>query len=211
MQTALDDNRREAYRYYPSPVMEPMLSIVHDGARSRADSVLDINMRGVRVSFEPERAPRVRAGEEVGVSIQAPGLDGCADFGARVVFSAGQEGKQVLALVFTSRPDVADRADRYFFSMFNRRQAERSEDAAAIDAELLPARADGERISIRVVNHSAGGIGFVVDPEVDAIIRGSEAIDIAIRTRDDAREVTARVLHRASRAGTVYYGCTFAG
>ena len=56
------------------------------------------------------------------------------------------------------------------------------------------------------------GIGFVVDASVDDLLRGRDALNLVLRSRDDEppRTLTARVLHRATRSGSVYYGCTFA-
>ncbi len=82
-----NNNRRELYRCEPAPVWAPILSVLHQGQRIAADRVIDVNLRGVRVSFATTRLATLPVGEVITASIQAPGLDGCADLSGRVVFS----------------------------------------------------------------------------------------------------------------------------
>jgi hypothetical protein len=207
-------NRRRAYRYAPPQVMAPVLSITHDGTRTRVDSVIDINLRGARVAFDGAEVHNFNSGQEVTVTLQAPGLDGSVDIGARVVFSAKQGQRHVIALVFISEPDLADRADGNFFSIFNRREDQRAASVAAITAMLMANRAASDDITgfeVKVINHSSKGIGFTVDETLDNLIRGREAVDLRIQTDsdEDASQHTARILHRVTRSDTIYYGCMF--
>ena len=126
-------NRREAYRFSPPPVLTPRLAIINDGQRVFAERIKDINSRGARIEFPLDRAPSLLPGSEVTVSGFAPGLDGCVDIPARVVFSAvrettGSSAWVVVGLLFKTLPDVADRADGAFFEVFNRRAAPRAHD-----------------------------------------------------------------------------------
>jgi len=127
-------NRRETYRYSPPPVLTPRLAVINDGQRVFAERIKDINSRGARIEFPLDLAPSLRPGSEVTVSGFAPGLDGCVDIPARVVFSAvketaGSSSRVVVGLLFKTLPDVADRADGAFFEVFNRRATRRAQDA----------------------------------------------------------------------------------
>ena len=207
-------NRRQAYRYAPPPVMAPVLSIIHGGTRTRVDSVIDINLRGARVAFDGAEMHNFSSGQEVTVTLQAPGLDGSVEIDARIVFSAKQGQRHIIALVFISEPDLADRTDSNFFSVFNRREDQRAASVAAISAVLMANREASDEIAgfeVKVINHSSKGIGFTVDQTLDDLIRGREAVDLRIQTdgSEDVQQLSARILHRVTRSDTIYYGCMF--
>lgn len=194
--------------------MEPVLSIIYGGSRRHVDSVIDINLRGARVAFDGAEVHNFSSGEEVTVTLQAPGLDGAVDIDARIVFSAKQGHRHIIALVFISKPDLADRADANFFSILNRREDQRASSVAAITAMLMASREASDEITgfeVKVLNHSSKGIGFTVDQALDNLIRGREAVDLRIQTDsdEDASQHTARILHRVTRSDTIYYGCIF--
>ncbi|MCZ6774425.1 MAG: hypothetical protein O7G83_20900 [Proteobacteria bacterium] len=204
----IDSNRRERYRLEPSPVLEPILSIIHDGRRVTADTVIDVNLSGARVAFEGSITLNIVPGENVTASVQAPGLDGCADIPARIIFSAIKASRHVVALVFTQTPDLSDRATSDFFSVFNRRADLReaaSEPESAASATLV-----GEaRVDLKVLNHSTRGIGFIVDEQTDALLRERQSLALAIQLpqQHDPVAVSVRICHRAALTDTVYYGC----
>lgn len=214
MDSAASTDRRQAYRYSPPPIMEPIVTVIDRGSRARAHSVVDINLRGARLAFKGEDAPHLAAGQTVTIAMQAPGLDGAVDIKARVVFSAKQDHRHVVAVVFTNLPDIDDRVDAAFFSVFNRRQDERPDCGMRINAVVLADNSDDSEptgFEIRVVNHTNKGMGFVVNRALDRLINGRDAIELAIQTQDrpEPRHVSARILHRAMRTDTVYYGCIF--
>ncbi len=207
------DDRRQAYRCEPSQLMAPVLSIIHNGRRLQAERVIDVTLRGARVEFASAAGAAITSGAAITVTLMAPGLDGCADVAARVVFSASRGQRHVVAMVFVDEPDVADRCDSAFFSVFNRRSTQRSDGVTAISAMLLPGDDQpAEPIELKVINHSSGGIGFLVDAALDELIRGRDALDIAVHSDDagEPRHRTARVLHRATNANAIYYGCMYA-
>lgn len=214
MEAAIQDNRRQAYRYAPPLVMEPIFTLIRDGERTRAQSVVDINVRGARVCFPNAAAPKIHPGDEVVASVQAPGLDGCVDFPARVVFSAEQDAQRLIALMFRQVPDIDDRVDANFFSVFNRRQDERPDSGIRVNA-VVHATADADNeptgFEIRVVNHTSKGIAFVVNKALDRLIEKRDTVDLSIQTAEqtEPQRVSARVLHRAVRAEAIYYGCMF--
>lgn len=210
-----NNNRRQAYRCEPSPVLEPIFSLFWNDRRVSARRVIDVNMRGARVEFRSVDIPQLKPGSELTATIQAPGLDGWLDIDARVVFNAARGEHTVLALVFPHTPDVADRSDAAFFSVFNRRQERRDERADDLEATLSREQFEElkeDEVPLRVVNHSSGGIGFVVDESMDHLLRGRDALSVTLRMTktEPPRTLTAKVLHRATRSGHVYYGCTFA-
>ncbi|MCB1747391.1 MAG: PilZ domain-containing protein [Gammaproteobacteria bacterium] len=211
--TATHDNRRRAYRYSPSLLMEPQLHVVHAGGRVPAIDVLDINARGARLRFTLSRRPELRPGEDVRVVAQSPGLDGLVDIPARVVFSDVRDNRLVAGLVFDDLPDVGERADGVFFSVFNRRAAERAErDAQALVARLV-APATTASAELEVVNRSEHGLGLLIDPALDVELREVDRVELDLARRGqpgDAR-VTAEIRHRVRRAGAVYYGCRVFG
>ena len=124
-ESPVDENRREAYRLEPAPVMQPIMHIIFDGQRVMADSVVNATQGGTRLEFEGAKLANLVPGQTVTASVQAPGLDGCADIPSRVVFSAFRGGRQIVGLVFTEKPDLSDRATSAFFSVFNRRELRR--------------------------------------------------------------------------------------
>lgn len=210
------ENRRRAYRYEPPPVLEPLVNVLHQGRRNQVVRVIDINMRGARFALDNVSSAHLTPGLEITVSIQAPGLDGVVNVPARIVFNANQNEQTVLAVVFEMVPDVDDRVDGHFFNIFNRRQEQRRDQVNAVSAVILASgnsAADSTGFEVEVVNHSTHGIGFVVNSSVDQWIRGRDALNLAIQVGDTetSRQLTAKVLHRATRDDHVYYGCVFAG
>ncbi len=208
------DDRRRCYREQPDQVMEPILNLIHDGSRTLVEDVVDINLRGTRVAFERNRAPRLSPGQDLTASIQAPGLDGCLNISSRVVFNASQGERQLIALVFTELPDITDRTDASFFSVFNRRRNEREAEPPALTAVLLgdaPEDTDCTGIQLNILNHSTKGIAFVVDEQLDSLIRSRENIELAIEAGDGtpARRERARIARRVIRGDEIFYGCMF--
>ncbi|MGE0485999.1 MAG: PilZ domain-containing protein [Gammaproteobacteria bacterium] len=203
-------DRRLTYRYTPTLLLEPQVHVVHGDTRLPAIDVVDITARGARLGFALSRRPAFRPGEDVRVVAQAPGLDGPVDIPARVVFCATADERVVAGLVFDLLPDVGERADGVFFSVFNRRMATRTGRAAAtVIARLtVPVLAD----PLEVINHSARGIGFLVDGALDRQLRDLDQVELALSLPGDTapHPVTAEIRHRACRSDTVYYGCRFA-
>ncbi len=215
MEHSQEQNRRRAYRYQPEPVMEPIFSILHGDQRCKAERVIDINARGARVAVNEQDKINLAADARLRASIMAPGLDGCVDIEARVVFNAINSGQQLLALAFDMVPDVADRIDPAFFRVFNRRGDMRSSDESSISAVLVTddeAEEPEHGLMLNVVNHSDRGIGFMVDEHADIHVRGRKALRLTIASKSTGgpHQLTAHVQHRATRAGAVYYGCSFA-
>jgi len=205
-------NRRLMYRLEPPPVWAPILSIIVDGRRVRAATVIDVNLRGVRIALPQDDTLKLERGLTVTASIQAPGLDGCADIRGRVVFTADSGERRVVAVAFLDEPDLSDRTTADFFSVFNRRQEMRQAPAAGEVVEALVLDAAGQPdgvIDLTVLNQSAAGIGFVVDATTDAYMRDCAAVAISLAVPAEERETRAAHLrHRSSREDAVYYGCT---
>ena len=215
MEHSQQDNRRELYRCEPESVMEPVLDVIHEQQTRRAARVIDINARGARIALAEGDGLNLVQGSPIHVTIMAPGLDGRASIEARVVFSASKAGEHLLALAFIDVPDVSDRSEPTFFSVFNRRSDRRSADESSISAVLITDEGKEEPehgLLLNVVNHSDRGIGFVVNANVDDLIRGRDSLSLTIASRSNTqpRVLTARVQHRATRAGEIYYGCSFA-
>lgn len=209
---APDDNadRRSAYRYSPPRLLEPQINLIHAGGRVPVVEVFDINAYGARLGFTVSRRTELRPGIDVQVAAQAPGLDGVVDIAARVVFSVVRAQRLAVGLVFAPLPDVGERADGVFFSIFNRRADERAEQA--FEARLT-APVEDPAHRLQVLNHSGRGIGFVVEPGLDRLLRERSHVELEMTlpgSRGD-RRVTAEVRHRADLADTVYYGCRLAG
>jgi hypothetical protein len=203
-------DRRRAYRYSPPLLMEPQLHVVHDGDRLPVIDVLDINARGARLCFALSRRARFTVGGEVRVVAQAPGLDGLVDICAQVVFSATRDDRVVAGFVFDRLPDVGERADGVFFSVFNRRIAERAEPTVVACLATPAVESCGP---LEVINHSEHGIGFLVGAELDTALRGLAQLELALSRADEpgaSSRVTAEVRHRVRHGDTVYYGCRFA-
>jgi len=195
--------------------MEPVMTLLVDGTRTPVDSVIDINLHGARVRFAEQSALHLRPGQKVTVTLQAPGLDGCVDIESSIVFSAVKESRIVVALKFISEPDLGDRTDGNFFSIFNRREQRREVGVAALRAMLVANREAPDNlgdIEVKVINHSKRGIGFVVDRTLDDLLRGREVVDLKIHTQAEVNPLpqSARILHRVLRSDTIYYGCMFA-
>ncbi len=207
-----NNNRRELYRCEPAPVWAPILSVLHQGQRIAADRVIDVNLRGVRVSFATTRLATLPVGEVITASIQAPGLDGCADLGGRVVFSETRGAELVVAIAFDAAPDLGDRVTADFFSVFNRRNARRQSPAPGADnVSALVLNAAGEPdgvIDLKLRDHSDSSVGFVVDEDTDAFLR--EGAAVALPTPDGPHTVRPAVVRRReAQDDSVYYGCSF--
>jgi hypothetical protein len=207
-----DSNRRERYRLEPPPVLEPILSVIHDGRRVTADTVIDVNLSGARVEFDLSKTLTFGPAQTVTVSVQAPGLDGCADMPARIVFSGTKASRQIVGLVFTETPELSDRSTSDFFGVFNRR-ADRREAASERESAVAAYVVGDTGLSLKVLNHSASGIGFMVDESTDTVLRehGSLALELELPQQDDRVTVSVRVCHRAARHDAVYYGCMIQG
>lgn len=117
MNNKIQANRRLMYRLEPAPVWAPILSVIADGKRIRAETVIDVNLSGVRIAFPLASSQTFERGQLVTASIQAPGLDGCVDMRGRVVFAAGSGGRRVVAVEFLDKPDLLDRTTADFFSV----------------------------------------------------------------------------------------------
>jgi hypothetical protein len=201
-------DRRERYRLEPPPVLEPILTIIRGGLRISAERVIDVNMSGARAEFDASEPFDIAPGQDVTVSVQAPGLDGSADISARIVFSSVRQSRHVVGLVFTQTPDLSDRSTSDFFSVFNRRGSRRNSTPAGhngVSARLL----DPARVELKVINHTSQGIGFIVDEKTDGLLRDRDSLALTLQMPEDAVqvEVTVRICHRASRSDSVYYGC----
>lgn len=208
-------DRRVAYRFAPPPVMEPLLSVICDGERVTATAVLDATLGGARVEFTGGQHGALTPGREVTASVQAPGLDGWADIPARIVFSAMQDGRHVVGLVFIEQPDLSDRATSAFFTVFNRREQERETAQAPerrVSARVLGDDRSATPLEVEVLNHSSKGLGFVVDKSLDERLRGRDSIPLAVTLPDGGAQTTVelRICHRATRTDAVYYGGVFA-
>jgi hypothetical protein len=189
MQSPAPDNRRNTYRFHPSVVLEPLMTLIQDGERHRVDTVINISWRGARISFHGKQRPLFTVGDCCVASIQAPGLDGCVDIPARLVFRSNQDTHDVLALVFTSVPAIDDRVDGAFFSVFNRRQDQRRTNRGAVSAFLVPPDATAEDITaiqVAVVNHTSNGMAFIVDRKLANIFLHRDAVTLAIQTPHDS-------------------------
>lgn len=214
MITGTNSNRRQYYRYAPPSIEAPVLCVVHQGRRYRAERVIDVNLKGVRLVFPTTELTHLHAREPVTASIQAPGLDGSADLGGRVVFSFSRGPQLVVAIAFTDAPDLGDRVTAEFFSVFNRREDLRRHAPAGHDSvSALVLNADGEAdgvIDLWLKDHSDKGAGFVVDAGTDAFMRGGAAVALPLPDRQQS-VYPAQVRRRAATDDAVFYGVTFEG
>jgi hypothetical protein len=208
------DDRRRLYRLQPAPDSAPMLALDDDARRWPQAQVLDVNLHGVRVRIAGDHGPNLGAGDPVHATIEAIGLAGTARLPGRVVFARVEDGAQIVAIAFLTRPDLGNSVTAEFFSVFNRRGDERERSAPAharVSALVLNAagEADGV-IDLMLRDHSAKSVGFVVDASTDAFLRDSDRSGLAL-PRPDMREAVwpAQVRRREADGGAVYYGCTF--
>ena len=207
-------DRRQKYRCEPAPVWAPLVSLISAGRRFSANKVVDVTLDGARLELSANDAAAFTQGQEVTASIQAPGLDGCADIRGRIVFRADHAGRNVLAIAFTETPDLSERSTAHFFSVFNRREDKRAASdpgADVVSAVLLNAEGEADAvIDLTLVDHSAKGVGFSVDPHTDRFIRDSDPAAVAL-SLPDQQDATrpAQLRRREARQDGVYYGCTF--
>ncbi len=214
MNNEIQRNRRLMYRLEPAPVWAPALSIVADGQHIRVETVIDVNLRGVRIALPLAGNLTLTRGQLVTTSIQAPGLDGSVEIRGRLVFTADGGGHRVVAVEFLDKPDLMDRTTADFFSVFNRRQDLRLSPSAGEVIEAIVLDADGQPdgvIDLTLLNQSAAGIGFVVDAMTDAFMRDCEAVALTLDLPTEDNEKRAvHLRHRSHREDAVYYGCTLA-
>jgi hypothetical protein len=207
-----DSDRRVAYRFEPPAVWSPIVAVIHQGRRIKADQVADVSLYGMRLAFQLADCPAFEAGMEVITSIQAPGLDGCADITGRIVFCASNPIHRIVAIQFLAQPDLSDRITADFFSVFNRRQGRREDPTPGetIAALVLNARGEADGvIDLRVLNQSQSGIGFVVDQSTDAYLRDTDTGALGLELGINSGAVReARIRHRSDREDEIYYGCT---
>ena len=209
-----NNNRRQYYRHEPPPVGAPILSVVHGDLRCTAEQVIDVSLKGVRLIFPAAALPPLVAGDRVAVSIKAPGLRDAADIAGRVVFSFARGAQRVVAITFTDTPDLGDGVTADFFRVFNRREALRRNAPPGSDTlSALVLNADGVAdgvIDLQLRDHSAKGIGFVVDNHTDAFLRDGASLALPMPDREQA-VCPAQVRRRDAHDDAVHYGCTFDG
>ena len=214
MTNKTNNNRRQYYRYAPPAVGAPVLSVVHQGRRCRAASVIDVSLKGVRVVFAAGELPPLAAGEFVTTSIQSLGMGDSADIGGRVVFSVERGEHWVVAISFSEMPDLGDGMTADFFRVFNRRENRRRNAAPGSDkVSALVLNAAGEAdaiIDLLLRDHSVKGIGFVVDPRTDAYMRDGTALALPLPDRQQT-VWPAQIRRRNAHEGAIHYGCTFDG
>ncbi len=214
MGNTTNTNRRQYYRHEPPPLGAPILSLVHDGKRCTAEQVIDVSLKGVRLVFRATELATLTAGDVVATAIKAPGLHGAADIAGRVVFSFVRGVHKVVAITFTALPDLGDGATADFFRVFNRREDLRRNAAPGSDSfSALVLNADGSAdgvIDLRLRDHCAKGIGFVVDSHTDAFMRDGAALALPLPDRQQA-VWPAQVRRRDAHDDAVHYGCTFDG
>ena len=121
MTNKINSNRRQYYRCQPASPDAPLLSIVHQGRRCEATSVIDVSLKGVRVAFDGSPAP-LMAGDRVTVSIRSSGFGNAAEIAGRVVFSFERGAQRVVAITFCESPNLGDGMTADFFRVFNRRE-----------------------------------------------------------------------------------------
>jgi hypothetical protein len=209
-----NNNRRQYYRHEPPLLGAPILSVVHGGHRCTAEQVIDVSLKGVRLVFSSAELPALAAGDLIATSITAPGLRGAADIPGRVVFSFARGAQRVVAITFSHTPDLGDDATADFFRIFNRREDLRRNAAPGRDTlSALVLNEDGVAdgvIDLKLRDHSAKGIGFVVDNHTDAFMRDGASLALPFPDREQA-VCPAQVRRRDAHDDAVHYGCTFNG
>lgn len=212
MNNHIHGNRRQMYRCEPPPVAAPTLAVYRGDKGSTADFVIDVTLSGVRAALPAAGSPVLAEGDAVIVAIQAAGLDGQVEIGARVVFACDEGAQRIVALAFSDKPDLSNRTTAEFFSVFNRRENLREAPREALSVEALVLDANGQPdgvIDVAVVNQSATGMGIAVDASTDAYIRDAQAVALALPGNGaPARPLSLR--HRVNRDDGVYYGASLA-
>ena len=209
--------RRAVYRHEPPPVLEPMLSILHDGRRAVASAVIDVTLTGMRVEFDDSQAVRFVPPEDVILSVQSPGLDGYVSIAARIAFSDYTSERNVVGLEIIDTPELSERVTSTFFSIFNRRGKIRetvTHGKSDILAYLLDSANDSSvaaTLEVGVVNYSPMGIGFLAGAETDSVLRDRASASLALKLSEEDEFATfpVRICHRAAQSDAVYYGCLF--
>ena len=209
-----NNNRRQYYRHEPPPVGAPILSVVHGGQACTAEQVINVSLKGVRLSFSDAALPPLTAGDLVTTSIKSQGLLRATDIAGRVVVSFTRGAQRIVAIAFTDAPDLGDGVTADFFRVFNRREDLRRNAApgsTTLSALVLNAEgvADGV-IDLKLRDHSDKGIGFVVDNHTDAFMRDGASLALPLPDRQQA-VCAAQVRRRDAHHDTVHYGCTFDG
>ena len=210
-------DRRALYRLEPPPVLEPILSIIQDGHRVMASAVIDVTLTGMRVEFDDTEIVHFTPPQDVIVSLQAPGLDGFADIGARIVFAAYTPDRCIVGLEFIDKPELSERATSTFFSIFNRRGKIREAvtlGEGEISAYLLDSAHDpnvAATLEVRVVNYSPTGIGFLAREQADTVLRNRVSASLALKLleTDEYTTVSIQICHRVAQTDAAYYGCLF--
>ncbi len=209
-----NNNRRQYYRHAPPPAGAPILSVVHGSQRCTAEQVINVSLKGVRLSFADAALPPLAAGDLVTTSIKSCGLLSATDIAGRVVVSFTRGAQRIVAIAFTDAPDLGDGATADFFRVFNRREDLRRNAAPGSDTlSALVLNADGMAdgvIDLKLRDHSDKGIGFVVDNHTDAFMRDGASLALPLPDRQQA-VYAAQVRRRDARDDTVHYGCTFDG
>ncbi len=209
--------RRAVYRHKPPTVLEPILSIIYDGRRVMASTVVDVTLTGMRIEFDDADNVHFTPRQEVIASMQAPGLDGYADIAARIAFAAHTPEDYIVGLEFIDTPELSERVTSTFFSVFNRRGKMREAvivGTGQVSAYLLDSAHDSSvsaTLEVGVVNYSPTGIGFLASAEIDSVLRDRESASLALKQSeaDEFTTVPVRICHRAVRSDDVYYGCWF--
>jgi hypothetical protein len=207
------DDRRLAYRCEPARDAAPGLSIATAEREVAALEVIDINAHGARAAFAPREHGAFRPGAAVTLRARVPDeFVEAVEIDARVVFSAIKDGRLVAGFCFSSLPQQVAEAGSGFFELFNRRRAPRDDGAEVTAEAVLPGTGAQQPVSLQVVNHSTGGIGFIVDSEGDALLGLRPQLEIVLHVPGEAasRHLRAEVCHRLRRARSVYYGCRIA-
>lgn len=209
-----NNNRRQYYRHEPPPLGPPILSVIHGGQGCTAEQVINVSLKGVRLSFADAALLPLAAGDLVTTSIKSQGLLKTIDIAGRVVMSFTRGPQRIVAIAFTDAPDLGDGVTADFFRVFNRREDLRRNAAPGSDtlsALVLNAEgvADGV-IDLKLRDHSDKGIGFMVDNHTDAFMRDGASLALPLPDRLQAVRA-AQVRRRDAHADTVHYGCTFDG
>jgi hypothetical protein len=214
MTNKTNTNRRQYYRYEPPTLDAPVLSLLHDGRRCRAVSVIDVNLKGVRLVFAADALPPLLAGTVVTTSLQAPDGGASTDIAGRIVFSFERGEHCMVAIAFSSTPDLGDGMTADFFRVFNRRADLRRNlppGSKQVSALVLNAAGEADAIIDLVLrDHSDQGIGFVVDTRTDAYMRDGASLALPLPDRLQA-VWPAQIRRRDAHAGAIHYGCTFDG
>ena len=213
MTNKTNTNRRQYYRCQPPALDAPVLSIMHQGRRCEASSVIDVSLKGVRVVFADGALAPLTAGDRVTASIQSPGLGHATEIAGRVVFSLERGVQRVVAITFCELPDLGDGMTADFFRVFNRREDLRRSALPGSDkVSALVLNAAGEAdaiVDLLLRDHSTKGVGFVVDTRTDAFMRDGAALALPLPDRQQA-VWPAQIRRRDARGGAIHYGCTFA-